>query len=460
MSVLVVGLSHKGAPLAMLERTVLTGDALAKLLRDVSRSDEVAGALVLSTCNRMEIYAEAGSFHGSVAAICDLLSRHTGVPHADLTSCLYVHYADRAVQHLLTVACGLDSMVVGESQILGQLRAALRFSREQGTLGRPLADLGSLALRAGKRAQTETGVGGAGASLVGVGLQAAVAQLRDQHGGERGAPSLAGLHVLVVGAGAMSALAAASVARANAAGLVIANRTRQHAERLAAQYGGQAAVMSDLPGLIAAADLVVTCTGAPGHVLTADMIRAATRDRDSSLVLLDLALPRDVQQGAGDLPGVAVIDLETLAAPRSDGSAPEGSRPADAAITAARQVVTDELESYLSAGRAARVTPTVVALRAKAASVVESELARLAGRIGAVDSAVLEEVTRSMNRVADKLLHAPTVRVKELAGVPAAASYEDALRMLFDLDPAAIQSVAQADALLAVRPQAAEGEQE
>jgi glutamyl-tRNA reductase len=454
MSVLVVGLSHKGAPMALLERTVLAGDSLTKLLHDVARADDVAGALVLSTCNRTEIYAEAGTFHGCVAAICDLLSRHTGVPHAELTSCLYVHYADRAVQHLLTVACGLDSLVIGESQILGQLRSALRISRDEGTLGRPLADLGSLALRAGKRAQAETGVGAAGASLVSVGLRAAVDQLHGPQEGELGTASLTGLDVLVVGAGAMSALAAASVARAGAAGLVIVNRTRSHAERVAEQHGGRAAAIADLPALVAAADLVVTCTGAPGHVITVGTVRAAVRDRHKRLVLLDLALPRDVEPGVGDLDGVAVIDLETLAE-----SGPEDSRPGDAAIAAARQVVTDELEAYLSAGRAARVAPTVVALRAKAASVVESELARLAGRIGAADKAVLEEVARSMNRVADKLLHAPTVRVKELAGVPGADSYEDALRVLFDLDPAAVQSVAQADALLPPRPAPTEGGQ-
>jgi glutamyl-tRNA reductase len=471
MSVLVVGLSHKGAPMALLERTVLAGDSLSKLLHDVARADDVAGALVLSTCNRMEVYAEAGSFHGCVAAICDLLSRHTGVPHAELTPCLYVHYADRAVQHLLTVACGLDSMVIGESQVLGQLRSALRHSRDEGTLGRALADLGSLALRAGKRAQAETGVGAAGASLVSVGLQAAVEQLRGSVEGERGVPSLAGLDVLVVGAGAMSALAAASVARAGAASLVVANRTRSHAERLAAQYGGRPAAIADLPALLTEADLVVTCTGAPGHVITVGMVRAAVHDRagrdgQRRLVLLDLALPRDIEPGVGDLPGVAVTDLETLATVSARGATPgglaegpEGSLPGEAAIGDARQVVTDELDAYLSAGRAARVAPTVVALRAKAASVVESELARLAGRIGAADKAVLEEVARSMNRVADKLLHAPTVRVKELAGTPGAASYEDALRVLFDLDPAAVQSVAQADALLPPRPAPTEGGQ-
>jgi glutamyl-tRNA reductase len=449
MSVLVVGLSHKGAPLPTLERTVLAGDALAKLLHDVARVDDVAGTLILSSCNRTEVYAEAGSFHGAVAAICDLLSRYSGVAHAELTPCLYVHYSDRAVQHLLTVACGLDSMVIGESQILGQLRGALRVAREQGTLSRPLADLGTAALRAGKRAQSEAGVGGAGANLVSVGLQAAAGQLGRATGAERAVSSLAGLHVLVVGAGAMSGLAVASIGRAGAAGLVVANRTRHRAERLAERHGGRPASMSDLVGHIAAADLVVTCTGAPGHVITAELVTEALRSRPDQgrpLVLLDLALPRDVEPGVGDIPGVAVTDLETIAA-----SGVAGTGPAEAVIAAARQVVTDELEAYLSAGRASRVTPTVVALRAKAAGMVQSELVRLARRLGGVDAGVPEEVAKSMNRIADKLLHAPTVRVKELAGTPGAESYEDALRVLFDLDPAAVRLVTQAAANLASR---------
>jgi glutamyl-tRNA reductase len=173
MSVLVVGLSHKSAPVATLERAVLTGDALSKLLRDVFSSSEVAGSLVVSTCNRVEVYAEVDKFHGGVAAICELLARHSEVPLAELTPHLYVHYEDRAIQHLLSVACGLDSMVVGESQILGQVRQALRLARDHGTLGRVLSDLGSLALRAGKRAHAETGIDRAGASLVSVGLSTA-----------------------------------------------------------------------------------------------------------------------------------------------------------------------------------------------------------------------------------------------------------------------------------------------
>ena len=472
MSVLVVGLSHKGAPLATLERVALTGDALTKLLHDVSRADDVAGALVLSTCNRVEIYAEVGKFHRAVAAICELLSRHSGVSAAELTPCLYVHYEDRAVQHLLAVACGLDSMVIGESQILGQLRQALRTAREQGTLGGTLSGLGSVALRAGKRAHSETAVGGAGASLVSVGLQAAARQLgiddvaRQEQGGlpDDGAAkdssascqdgALAGLNVLVVGAGAMSGLAVASVARAGAASLVVASRTRHRAERLAAGVGGQVGDMTALADLIAAADLVVTCTGAPGHVITADGIRDLLNRRSAAarpLVLLDLAMPRDVEPGVAHLPGVAVTDLETLAA---DGLT--GNAPGDSEIAEVRRIMAEELAAHFSASRAATVAPTVVALRAKAAKVVDAELARLAGRLDRLDSAAMAEISTSMRRVTDKLLHDPTVRVKELAGTPGADSYEDALRVLFDLDPATVQAVAQADAQLSAWPAATE----
>ena len=457
MSVLVVGLSHKGAPLATLERVALSGDALDKLLHDVSRADDVAGALVLSTCNRVEIYAEVDKFHGAVSAICELLSRHSQVAPAELTPYLYVHYQDRAVQHLLAVACGLDSMVIGESQILGQLRHALHLARERGTLGRALSDLGSLALRTGKRAQSQTTIGAAGASLVSVGLQVATGHLEGNGpagGGGAAVPDVAGLagkHVLLVGAGAMSGLAAASAARAGA-DVTVASRTLQRAQRLAASARGQAAEMSDLVAQIAAADLVVTCTGASGHVVTADMVAAAMRGRSAGLVLLDLAMPRDVDPAVTELPGVTVTDLQTLAA---DGH--PAFDPGEREIGEVRRIMAEELASHMSVRRAAAVTPTVVALRAKAAKVVDAEIARLAGRLDRLDGAAMDEIVKSMQRVTDKLLHDPTVRIKELAGSPGADTYEDALRVLFDLDPAAVQAVAQADATLAGWPQATTG---
>ena len=452
MSVLAVGLSHKSAPVATLERAVLTGDGVAKLLRDAYQGDEVAGAILVSTCNRVEVYAEIGTFHGGVAAICELLVRHSGMPLTELTPHLYVHYEDRAVQHLLAVACGLDSMVVGESQILGQVRESLRLAREQGTLSRGLADLGRLALHAGKRAHAETGIGRAGASLVSVGLTAAAEQL-----GAAAGPAglLDGRSVLVVGAGSMSSLAVSAAAAAGAARIGVANRTPQHARLLADTVSGTSADLTALPGLIADADLVISCTGSAGHVIGAGIVGSALSLREPAgrpLVFLDLALPRDVDAAVAQLPGVAVIDLESMSEPGPDGGALRQDAVVSADVAAVRRIVADEFAAHVAAHRAARVAPTVVALRAKAAGVVDAELSRLAARLGGLEPGALDEVARSMRRITDKLLHAPTVRVKELAGSPGAESYEDALRVLFDLDPEAVQAVTRADAELAGWP--------
>jgi glutamyl-tRNA reductase len=455
MSMLVVGLSHKSAPLAMLERALVSGDALGKLLRDISHSGSVAGTFVISTCNRAEIYAEVDKFHGGVADICELLARHSGIPPSELTQHLYVHYEDRAVQHLLAVACGLDSMVVGEGQILGQVRQALQAAREQGTLGRALSDLGALALRTGKRAHAETGIDRAGASLVSVGLAAAAAQLRGPRPARAPLAGLTGLHVLVVGAGSMSSLAVATAARLNPAALVVVNRDEERARRLAATVTTVPARSSDLASVateMALADLVISCTGAPGLVLTAGSIQQSLDSRTGGrpLVLLDLALPRDVDPDAAALPGVSVIGLEDLRHAGNPGL--PGALAHDEHVEAVRQIVAEEFDAHLSADRAARVAPTVVALRAKAAEVVDAELARLAGRLDGLDARSKSEISQCIHRVVDKLLHAPTVRVKELAGAPGADSYEAALRVLFDLDPAAVQSVARADAVLAPPP--------
>jgi glutamyl-tRNA reductase len=446
MSVLVVGLSHKSASLDVLERAVVTGDALGKLLHDVSGAPSVAGAFVVSTCNRAEVYAEVDKFHAGVSAICDLLAQHSGVPLGELTPHLYVHYEDRAVQHLLAVACGLESMVVGESQILGQVRKALGLAREQGTLTRALNELGTLALRTAKRAHTETGIDQAGQSLVSVGVEAALATLP----GRDAAAGLAGLSVVVVGAGSMSSLAAATAARMGAAGIVVANRSTGRAARLAASVGGATTDMSGLASAIAQADLVISCTGATGTVIGAELVAGALSGRAAApgggprpLVLLDLALPRDVSPETGGLPGVSVIGLEVLGQRGTPGLPGAGLREAD--VAAVRAIVAEEFAARVSAVHAARVAPTVVALRAKAATVVDAELARLAGRLRPSDHRTLQEVERAMRRVVDKLLHAPTVRVKELAGSPGGDSYEDALRVLFDLDPAVVAAVTVAD---------------
>jgi glutamyl-tRNA reductase len=437
VSVLVVGLSHKSAPVATLEQAAVTGDALAKLLSDVALAESVAETFVISTCHRVEIYADVDRFHAGVTAICELLARHCGMQARDLTPYLYVHYQDSAVSHLLAEACGLDSVVVGEGQILGQVRAALKFAAEQGTTGRVLGELGRIALRAGKRARAETGIDQAGRSLVNVAVEVAGARL----GVPAGAPPFAGRAVLIVGAGSMSALSAAAAARGEAASIVIANRTRTHAERLAGQAGATVAALADLPHAIAAADVVISCTGAVGQVITGEMVSQALAARPHArgpLVFLDLAMPRDVEQAVAALPGVAVIGMDQLSGQQSAASADD--------VSAVRAIMEAELAAYQSAVGAARVAPTVVALRAKAATVVDAELARLAGRLSAegLSGHALDEIAQTVRRVVDKLLHAPTVRVKELAGSPGGEEYAAALRVLFDIDPRTVEAVTRA----------------
>jgi len=491
VSVLVVGLSHKSAPVATLERAVVGGDALTKLLRDVSQAGNVAGVFVVSTCNRVEVYAEVDKFHGGVTSISELLARHSGLPLSELTPHLYVHYEDRAVQHLLAVACGLESLVVGESQILGQVRQSLGLAREQGTLSRVLGDLGALALRTAKRAHTETGIDRAGANVVGVGIGLAAEHLPAP---VDPAVPLRGRAVLVIGAGSMSSLAATTAARMGAFRIVVANRTPDRARRLAAAVSGTTADLDDMPGLLAAADLVISCTGSAGLVISADDVTRALRLRPGRpgngnvagggeaarggkaaergeatgggeatgdgepapraghpLVLLDLALPRDVEEAAGRLPSVSLVSLATFG---EAGDAGKVTLRDD--VAAVRAIVAEEFDARVSAEHAARVAPTVVALRAKAAEVVDAEIARLAGRLNMLDARTHSEVARAMRRVVDKLLHSPTVRVKELAGSPGGDSYENALRVLFDLDPAAIDAVTRADVGL-VRPPGPEG---
>jgi glutamyl-tRNA reductase len=446
VTLLVVGLSHKSAPVGTLERAALAGDDLDKLRRDVFGAQHVGGAFIVSTCNRVEIYAGVDKFHGALSAISDLLARHSGIALTDLTRHLYVHYEDRAVQHLLDVTCGLDSMVVGESQILGQVRQALGVARAQETLGRELAGLGALALRTGKRAHAETAIDQAGANLVSVGIGLAAARLPGDRWPAGDAP-LGGRRVLVVGAGSMSALAATTASRMGAAAIVVANRTPGNAERLAAALGGIPAGLAELPEAMQAADLVISCTGATGVVITeATLARVMARRGGAPLVLLDLALPRDVEPGAAALAGISLIDLDAIGAAAGPGPGTVGQAGVTSQdVAAVRAIVAEEFAAWASAARAASVTPTVVALRAKAAQVVDAELARLSGRLSGLDDRALGEISHTVRRVVDKLLHAPTVRMKELASGPGGDGYAAALRVLFDLDPKAIEAVTRAD---------------
>ncbi|MDA5281561.1 glutamyl-tRNA reductase [Streptomyces sp. NPDC054904] len=549
MSLLVVGLSHRSAPVSVLERASLSADAKVKLLHDTLAAEPAAEATVLATCNRIELYADVDKFHAGVAELSTLLAQHSGVALEELTPYLYVHYEDRAVHHLFSVACGLDSMVVGEGQILGQIKDALALGQELHTAGRLVNDLFQQALRVGKRAHSETGIDRAGQSLVTFGLeQLAVREPVGQWA--------AGKRALVIGAGSMSSLAAATLARVGVADIAVANRTAERAERLAeilvasgTGVTARAVTMGSVAEELTRVDVVVSCTGATGLVLSADDVFAAVSgdptaellpvgavaravrvpvaepaggdvlarlvaaaeagrriadagavrtipaaepdgcplgldapsgdgraaltgvDADSlelhgtwadqgeaaaqrqprrtarsradgapvRLALLDLAMPRDIDAAVHRIPGVRLVDIESLAETSADA-------PMAADVDAVRGIVAEEVAAFGAAQRAAHITPTVVALRAMAAEVVAMEVARLDGRVPDLDERQRAEVTQTVRRVVDKLLHAPTVRVKQLASEPGGAGYAEALRELFDLDPQTVASVSRADA--------------
>ncbi|WP_405842804.1 glutamyl-tRNA reductase [Streptomyces sp. NBC_01518] len=553
MSLLVVGLSHRSAPVSLLERATLNADAQFKLLQDTVAAEPAAEAAVLATCNRIELYADVDKFHAGVAELSTLLAQHSGVGLDELTPYLYVHYEDRAVHHLFSVACGLDSMVVGEGQILGQIKDSLAKAQELHSAGRLLNELFQQALRVGKRAHSETGIDRAGQSLVTFGLQ----QLSSGTAVEAWAK---GKRALVIGAGSMSSLAAATLARAGVAEIVVANRTSDRAERLAqiitespeTDVSARAVPMDSVPFELTRADVAVSCTGATGLVLTADAVAGAVEGRVSPdatvgrtavadvvreelpptsvgsedgcpldlsavqgasgfsvmgeaavagmdaatleqhaawvggsavdrreaarstpeaelitelatmaatvgriperrrpepvahiprpapvLSLLDLAMPRDVDAAVHRLAGVRLVDIESLAEASADA-------PMAADVDAVRRIVSDEVAAFGAAQRAAHITPTVVALRAMAAEVVAGEIARLDGRLPGLDDKHRAEITQTVRRVVDKLLHAPTVRVKQLAAEPGGAGYADALRTLFDLDQETVASVSRA----------------
>ncbi len=421
MSVLVVGLSHRTAPVALLERAVVSVDDLTKTLHELHRGETISEVLLLSTCNRVEVYADVARFHPAVAEVTTVLARHAGLPVSDLTEHLYVHFAEAAAEHMFSVASGLDSMVIGESQILGQLRAAYALGSEVGSVGTVLHELAQTALRVGKRVHTDTGIDQAGASVVSVALDRAAEVLGP----------LPGRRVLIVGAGSMGSLAGATLRRRGVTDLTIANRSLKGAQRVAAALEGRAITLEDVPAAISAADVLISSTGATGVVVEV----AAVRARDGSpLVVLDLALPRDVDPAVAELEGVTYVDIEALRE--------RGAIVSDAEVRAATAILAAELGRYLAEQQQLAVAPTVTALRARANQVIEAELVRLFGRLSSIDDQTRREVSDAVRRAVEKLLHAPTVRVKELAATPGGDQYASALRELFDLDPATVESVA------------------
>jgi glutamyl-tRNA reductase len=421
MPVIALGLNRRTVALDMLERLTVSDTELPKALRDLMDGAHVSEAVLLSTCMRTEVYAVVDRFHSGVDDLRDFLARLGSSSPEDFVDDLYSYFEEGAATHLFEVAAGIDSPVLGEGEILGQVRNAWERAREESAAGPMLSQLFRHAVEVGKRARSETAIARGITSL----SQAAVALVREQLGG-----SLEGYDVLMVGAGEVGeGVAAALAASAGAPRVMVSNRTHNRAVELARRVGGEPVELGALSEALTAADVVLTCTGSPSMLLEAsDLVPVLARRRGRPLLVMDVAVPRDVDPGVGRLPGVTLMDMDDLRAFAESGMA--GRRQEVAPV---RALIAEELERYLDSKAARGAAPLVAALRARAEDVRTNELDRYRSRLDGLDPRQREAVEALTKGILGKLLHEPTMKVKEAAGTPGAERLGDALRTLFDL---------------------------
>ena len=377
MSVVVIGLNHRSVPLDLLERMTIDDSRLPKALHDVASREHVSEAVVLSTCNRTEIYVVAEKFHGAYADLRNFLSEMAYLPPEDFSDHLYVQYDDDAVAHLFAVTSGLDSAVVGEAEILGQVRRAWERAQEEGTAGSSLNLLFRHALEVGKRARTETGISRNIASV----STAAVAMAAERLG------SLVGKRILVLGAGEMGEGMVRALASAGVDDVRIANRTWDRAVELAEHLGGRAVRLAELNDSLAEVDLLLTSTGASSMMLEhGDLARVMEARHGRPVLIVDVAVPRDVDPQAADLPGVTLLDMDDLRTFAETGVA-ERRRE----VVAVEAMIAEELERFVSVSTAREVAPLVAGLHERGESV-------RTGRVGALPRRAWASSTTARSR--------------------------------------------------------------
>lgn len=419
MSIVAIGCNHRSTPLSVLERMTVAADDLPKALSDLGSAQNLSEVVVLSTCNRVEIYAYAERFHGGYQDIREFIGRHAGLAPEDIADHLYALHDAEAVRHLFSVTAGLDSAVVGEHEILGQVRTAWDRSSEHGTVGSVLGPLFRHALETGKRARTDTAIGRGIASV----SQAAVALATDRLGG------LDGRTVLVLGAGEMAEGTVKSLAAAGTSDIFVANRTWANAVRLAEACSGTAVGLDQVPDALVAVDVLVTTTGAQELILervgVADVIeRRAGRE----LVIVDVAVPRDVDPAAADLDGVTLLDMDDI-----------GTFVEQQMVTRTRvignveSIVDEEVSRYQTVTSAREVAPLVSELRSRGSEIADAELARFSAKLAGLEPAERDAVEAMARGIVNKLLHEPTVRLKDAAGHARGDRLAESLRDLFDL---------------------------
>jgi glutamyl-tRNA reductase len=420
MALLTLGVSYRRAPVELLERLAFAEEELPKAYHHLRGAPDVRGAVILSTCNRVEVHAEVQGYHAGFQSLKAFLAEDRDVPTDEIDEPLYSHYEEQAAEHLFSVAAGVDSMVLGEPQILSQVRRALRPAEAEGAATPELVQLFRAAVRTGRRARAETAIGASPGALVEAGAVLA----------ERALGGLAGKSLVLVGAGGMNEVAARALSAHGLGRVIVLNRTPDRAERLAGRAGGTAGPLSRLDRALEGADLVVCSTGASGIVVDRATVERALAARVAAgsarpLFLLDLAVPRDVDPEVRALPGVTVADIDDLREPvaRED-------RDAEAAV---RTIVREEVARFSTWRRSTRLAPLFAALHDKGERIRRDELRRVESRLASLEPEereALEAVTRS---IVAKLLHDPVAGAKA-AGDPADARAR-ALAELFGLDP-------------------------
>ena len=422
MTIVNVGVSHRIAPADVLEKLAVPSPELGDVLARLHTIPSLDEAILLSTCNRVEVYAAAhGPAEPVTRAVVDLLAAHGQIPAGEVLRMAPIRIGGTAVEHLFSVACGLDSMAVGEDQIVAQIKAAARAADAAGTIGPVITDLIDAALRTSKRARTETTISTAGISLARAGLALAEAHL----GG------LAGRHAVVLGTGSAGKLAAWLLRKADVGRLSVAGRSDAAVAELAAAVHGRHLRSVDVAATLADADILVTATGAAGPVVLAEQVRAArAQASDRPLFMLDLGMPPDVDPAVGRLAGVTLIDIAALGrhlADRQDRHVPEQ-------IPHVRTIVAAEVAAYIDRQHQAAAAPVIAAMHARVRQVADVELARLHDRLPGLSEQQRAEMDATVHRILRKILYQPTVGAKAFCTGPKGPEYLEALRQLFDLD--------------------------
>ncbi len=420
MSVIVVGLNHRSAPLDVLERVTVPPAVLAKALADVRSRASLDEVVILSTCMRTEVYATAERFHPAVQDLRNFLCESSFSAPEDLADHLTVLYDDAAIGHLFSVASGLDSAVLGESEVLAQVRSAWEAARAEGAAGPVLSGLFRHAVEVGKRVRSETAIARGTTSVSQAAVQLAVHHLT----------SLTDRKVLVLGAGDMGEGMAVALAAGGAAEVLVANRTRARAQELADRIGGTAVGFDRLGDVLGEVDVLLSSTGAPEPLLTADDLGPVLAARpERPLLIVDVAIPRDVDPSVRDLAGVTVLDLDDLRA-----FARAGLEDRRREVARVHGIIDEEVREYLADALARQAAPTIAALHARAEDVRRGEMERLRARLDGLDDRQRDAVEMLTRGIVAKILHEPTVRLKEAAGTPRGERLADTLRALFDLD--------------------------